>query len=310
MADPLSPEDSRGPHEGGLSDAPQTEVNQNLVPTAQSTEHEPMIPSSSSTSTFSIKIRGGLMDIVLTNAKQKNATTYLNAVLNSYLPATRCETLEALRSCNLHGGHPWAVDRKTDPNALPPLHVAVRNGDAEVLKLLLDWGLALTDERGETAPMPQTSDFQSPLLFLTRMADPKSKWHRDEATLVELAELLLQNGADVDFMQAKKKWTPLHTAAEFGASSLVQCLVKAGAQVDLQDALGLTALHWAAGCTISKQAVASTVQILLDANADPNLCNYKGATPLAYACKFSGSGSVISLLGGTPEMARNVVEAS
>jgi hypothetical protein len=43
-------------------------------------------------------------------------------------------------------------------------------------------------------------------------------------------------------------WTALMTAAEFGCVELVELLLEQGAQVDLADDLGRTALHWACTC--------------------------------------------------------------
>jgi ankyrin repeat protein/WD40 repeat protein len=105
---------------------------------------------------------------------------------------------------------------------------------------------------------------------------------------------LLQNGADVDAIDRYGK-TPLHCAA--GASALgginiyaVRKLVSAGANVNAQDGLGRTALWFAivdasryANTPDKKNEVEETVDILLSANADPNLAAFNGMTPLIEA---------------------------
>jgi hypothetical protein len=68
--------------------------------------------------------------------------------------------------------------------------------------------------------------------------------------------------------------SPLIAAAAFGHDNIIKELIKAGANVNLKDLEGKTALHQA----ISR--FPSTVKLLLNAKADPNAQNLLGNTPL------------------------------
>jgi hypothetical protein len=62
---------------------------------------------------------------------------------------------------------------------------------------------------------------------------------------IEIARLLLQNGADVN-VKSKYGWTPLHLAARNGHFDILHLLVENGANLEAQDNYGMRALHWAA----------------------------------------------------------------
>ena len=70
--------------------------------------------------------------------------------------------------------------------------------------------------------------------------------HTLEGVLGEMLDLLI--AADPEAINAVdvKRWTPLQTTAEFASLSLTQRLLDNGAEVDVGDLNGWTALHWAA----------------------------------------------------------------
>jgi len=72
--------------------------------------------------------------------------------------------------------------------------------------------------------------------------------------------------------------TPLIVAARHGHDDLVRMLIEKGANVDVADSNGLTALHYA--CVYGKK---ETVSALLAADANPNVRTSQGLTPLHMA---------------------------
>ncbi|XP_056001786.1 uncharacterized protein LOC125653762 [Ostrea edulis] len=96
---------------------------------------------------------------------------------------------------------------------------------------------------------------------------------------VSIVEELVKAGADVN-LQNKYSNTPLIAACEGGHVSIVEELVKAGADVSLQDNIGNTPLI--AACEGEN---VSMVEELVKAGADVSLQDRWGNTPLIVACK-------------------------
>jgi uncharacterized protein len=69
--------------------------------------------------------------------------------------------------------------------------------------------------------------------------------------------------------------SPLHYAALRGNLAEVKQLISEGAQIDMQDDNGITALHFA----VQDQRI-DVVEFLLSLNANPNLLNQHGNGPL------------------------------
>lgn len=85
--------------------------------------------------------------------------------------------------------------------------------------------------------------------------------------------------------------TPLMLATQIGNISILEILIKAGAQIDAQDYRGQTALHRAAIC--GHEGVA---QLLKDKGADLNIADDQGETALVLAIENSQSEMVEFLL--------------
>ncbi len=103
---------------------------------------------------------------------------------------------------------------------------------------------------------------------------------RKENTAMFMAEMKVKNLSNLkDKIQAEDdyKRTPLHCALEFEAEfSVVEYLLKNGANPNAQDDNGDTPLHYAA-----ENGDMASVKLLLSHKADPNVINVYSKTPLA-----------------------------
>lgn len=109
---------------------------------------------------------------------------------------------------------------------------------------------------------------------------------------VDQVRTLLKGGADVNVAQGDGM-TALHWSAENRSSEMAAMLIYAGANLEAVTRIGgYTALHLA-----SRAGSTEIVQELLKAGADPKVISSAGgATPLHLAASASSMGSVISLL--------------
>ena len=90
----------------------------------------------------------------------------------------------------------------------------------------------------------------------------------------EIAELLIQNGADVNAKAYFEK-TPLHEAAQFGHKEVVELLIANGADVNAKNQWGETPLHDAASRGLKK-----IIELLIAKGANVNAKEEDGDTPL------------------------------
>ncbi|MDE0326992.1 MAG: ankyrin repeat domain-containing protein [Candidatus Poribacteria bacterium] len=109
---------------------------------------------------------------------------------------------------------------------------------------------------------------------------------------------LLELGADIDVRNYKGK-TALHCAAKAGFLTVINLLIEKGATIDAPDNSGETALFEAIRSTIKdgeKQRAA--IEVLLVKGADPNFKNGKGLTPLKVAKRMrrADAGKIVELL--------------
>lgn len=128
-----------------------------------------------------------------------------------------------------------------------PLGAAARAGNVEAARVLITAG---ADVNG--------GEYMTPLALATKYA------RRD------VIELLVERGANIN----DTRNPPLHWA---GAPEVATALMNAGANVNVRDKDGCTALHLTTGTWVPK---AEAVKVLLEAGAHVNAKSKTGSTPL------------------------------
>ncbi|KAK3347121.1 ankyrin repeat-containing domain protein [Lasiosphaeria hispida] len=117
---------------------------------------------------------------------------------------------------------------------------------------------------------------------------------------VEVCELLLERGADVNSGLEARKPTPLHMTASMGHIEVVELLVKHGATIDaVAEGYG-TPLALALS-----QRQTETAERLLERGADPALTEDKSESPLAAAALRGYDDLVEKLLAANPALIHN-----
>lgn len=157
-----------------------------------------------------------------------------------------------------------------------PLKAASRGGHAQLVKLLLDSGA--------------NRDFRSSY-------DCGGEFFDEETALmaaichdqVEVARILLENGADPNFGNFNDKDYPLMVACRKGNRELTELLIDFGAETSLTDDKKKTPLMWA--CAEGRKEVA---ECLIDRGDDVNY--YTGTTALIVACSRGHKDTVEMLL--------------
>jgi hypothetical protein len=112
---------------------------------------------------------------------------------------------------------------------------------------------------------------------------------------VEIVEVLVKAGAEVNAAKNMRESGPLHYAADGFITGpvwdakrqvgTIRCLLKHEANIHLQDKNGATPLHRAV-----RTRSAAAVKFLLAAGADPTMKNKPGSTPFHLAVQNTGRG--------------------
>ncbi|XP_074253804.1 ankyrin repeat domain-containing protein 6 isoform X6 [Saimiri boliviensis] len=112
-----------------------------------------------------------------------------------------------------------------------------------------------------------------------------------------VVQILLKAGCDLD-VQDDGDQTALHRATVVGNTEIISALIHEGCALDRQDKAGDTALHVAAALNHKKVA-----KILLEAGADTTIVNNAGQTPLETA-RYHNNPEVALLLTKAPQVLR------
>jgi ankyrin repeat protein len=174
------------------------------------------------------------------------------------------------------------LQKKVDVNAKDKegdtaLQLATEHNSIPVVKLLLKYGADAREHKeipGEiSSDGRQAKGWQeTPLL------------HALEYGYLELAQILIENGADVN-VRNRNQASPLQLATgRYGYFKIVGLLVAKGADINAQDSFGNTALF----TTISSKTAStfSTSKFLIQRGAKVNIANTSGQTPLMIAANL------------------------
>ena len=167
-----------------------------------------------------------------------------------------------------------------------PLHIAVQKSDVQAVITLLETQAKIEarNSKGQT-PLHGATNHKIVKDLVAAGADINAFDKNGNTPLhvmimagaVPAVQLLLQAGANVTLKNSYKGDTPLHIAVTpiFRHATIVQLLVKSGAQVNELNNFGETALHLA-----SKNKIGpidrNIVKILIDHGADINVLNCAG----------------------------------
>ncbi len=122
-----------------------------------------------------------------------------------------------------------------------------------------------------------------PKLVEAKNADGDTALHaaagcrRGEPAALEIARLLLENGAALDARNLSSQ-TPLLYASYAGFKQVVELFISKGAAVQYQDTNGRSPLHYAA-----REGHPELVEVLAKNGANPSLRDSQNRTPLEYA---------------------------
>lgn len=98
--------------------------------------------------------------------------------------------------------------------------------------------------------------------------------------LVDIAELLLGAGADVNVCRVSNGWTPLHHACDKNYIDIVDMLLKRHAQLDCRSLVGETPMHKAAASGFTEP-----IELLLEHRASIDPTNQDGEQPIHTAAQ-------------------------
>lgn len=239
----------------------------------------------------------------------------------------------------------FLIEKGADPNAknselgAPPILQATHCNNVDVVRALIKHKANVndSDRRGRTALIEAAIRGHVPIAesLLAAGADVNRPGKQFEAPLYEAAHqggdpmvsLLLAHGAEVNYQSIANDWTPLMIAVAEKHASTAALLIQAGANVNLTNEKGRTALMFAAfygsvpitemllrnganpnvipndkeGKTALMAAASKgyteVVELLLKYNADPNLRNRKNKTALSYA--EGDTKQLLTAAGGT-----------
>lgn len=182
------------------------------------------------------------------------------------------------------------------------LYIAASQGHNQIMQLLLDYGADVNQRTidGYTAlhATSQRDHYKSLRVLLDSHANVNAAGPNNAHAIHfatqngnhELVELLIQYGADLNVKIEDTGLTPLMIASQLGLVKIVTILVLSGVDLDAEDAVGNTALHFAA-----REGNHNIAYILLAAGADSYITNMEDDNPIDLAI-YHGHTNVVCIL--------------
>jgi ankyrin repeat protein len=211
--------------------------------------------------------------------------------------------------------HGADVNVQSKQGRTPLMLAAFRDGGSDIVALLLAKGSNVNarDGVGDTALLlaAEIGNIETMRLLIAKGADVHAINRYGDSTLfaaarghrIEAVRLMIDKGVDPNLATtwfpsvrngqiAQLKLVALDRAANFGPVEMVRDLLKAGANVNVQDSRGLTPLMFAVS---AENQNAEIVRTLIAAGADVKIRSVTGETALDWAEKF-GYPEVITAL--------------
>ncbi|XP_042570143.1 transient receptor potential cation channel subfamily A member 1-like [Cyprinus carpio] len=199
-----------------------------------------------------------------------------------------------------------------DKSKSTPLHLAVRGGNIEVIKLCIIKGARVDQQQCDKSTALHFACTQGALEAVKIMLSSYNKVEdiiniRDganqtplhRATLfdhVELVEYLISKEAEIDCIDCNGL-SPLLMASRCGAWKTVAFLLSIGADFRIKDKVGCNFLHFV---VLQPKGLKNLPETVLQSNAVKEMLSdedVEGCTPLHYACKLGIHDSVKNMLG-------------
>lgn len=173
------------------------------------------------------------------------------------------------------------------------LYYAVRNGNEDMVKALLDVGADIKKD-GEIALVTACNTGNPDIADMLVKAGVKDTLHAAAARGdLDSVKSFIENGVNVNIKnESFPKNTPLHYAAAFGRTEVVKYLIEKGANINIINEKGNTPLLNACGTNADNL---ENVRLLLKAGAKVNIKNKTKETPLILAA-CNGQAGISELL--------------